>query len=55
LITPAVSPTTTRFSYPGAMPNISADGSREGIVWAVENGRPAVLHAYDARNLAHEL
>ena len=29
--------------------------SRDGIVWAVENGRPAVLHAYDANNLAYEL
>jgi uncharacterized protein (DUF927 family) len=25
------------------------------IVWAHENTSPAVLHAYDATNLAHEL
>jgi hypothetical protein len=25
------------------------------IVWAVENSNPAVLHAYDATNLANEL
>jgi len=33
-----VSITVTRFGYPGAMPSISADGSRNGIVWASENG-----------------
>jgi hypothetical protein len=27
----------------------------EGIVWAVENTSPAVLHAYNASNLAQEL
>lgn len=43
------------FVYPGATPSISADGSANGIVWATENGRTAVLHAYDAANLAHEL
>jgi hypothetical protein len=26
-----------------------------GIVWAVENSNPAVLHAYDARDLTREL
>ena len=35
--------------------DLSANGSSNGIVWAVENGSPAVLHAYDATNLAHEL
>ena len=55
LLPEPVSRTTTRFPYPGAMPSISAEGSRDGIVWAVENARPAVLHAYDANNLAHEL
>lgn len=43
------------FVYPGATPSISADGSLNGIVWATENGSTAVLHAYDAANLAHEL
>jgi outer membrane protein assembly factor BamB len=47
--------TATKFAYPGAMPAISADGTRNGIVWAIENLDPAVLHAYDANNLAHEL
>ncbi len=45
----------TSFGYPGASPAISANGTSSGIVWAVENSNPAVLHAYDATNLAHEL
>ncbi len=43
------------FAYPGTTPTISANGNSNGIVWAVENSNPAVLHAYDATNLAHEL
>jgi hypothetical protein len=49
------SPAGTSFGYPGATPIISANGTQDGIVWAVEQGDPAVLHAYDALNLAHEL
>ena len=47
LIAEPVSSTATRFDYPGAMPSISADGTRNGIVWAAENAKPAVLHAYE--------
>jgi len=47
------SPTT--FRYPGTSPAVSANGTTNGIVWAVENSSPAVLHAYDATNLANEL
>ena len=43
------------WSFPGIAPVISANGSANGIVWGVENVTPAVLHAYDAANLAHEL
>jgi hypothetical protein len=43
------------YAYPGATPSISANGSSNGIVWAVENGATGVLHAYDATNLATEL
>jgi outer membrane protein assembly factor BamB len=42
------------FVYPGATPAVSADGTANGIVWAVENSSPAVLYAYDAATL-HEL
>jgi hypothetical protein len=44
-----------RFTYPGTSPAISANGTSNGILWAHENGSPAVLHAYDAGNLANEL
>ena len=43
------------FPYPGATPSISANGASNGIVWAVETGSTAVLHAYDASNLSREL
>jgi hypothetical protein len=43
------------FGYPGTSPAVSANGTSNGIVWAVENSNPAVLHAYDATNLAKEL
>jgi hypothetical protein len=44
------------FTYPGSNPIISASGTTNAIVWAVENASPvAVLHAYDATNLATEL
>lgn len=49
------SQSTTRFDYPGATPSISANGTQNAIVWAVENSQSGVLHALDATNLAHEL
>jgi len=47
--------TGTQFPYPGATPSISANGSSNGILWAVENNSTAVLHSYSAGNLATEL
>lgn len=52
--TPA-SQSATQFTYPGTAPAVSANGTSNGIVWSHENTNPAVLHAYDAANLAHEL
>jgi hypothetical protein len=49
------SASTNIFTYPGTSPALSANGSSNGIVWAHENSNPAVLHAYDASNLGHEL
>jgi hypothetical protein len=49
------SQTSTSFSYPGTAPAVSANGSTNGIVWAVQNSQPAVLHAFAAGNLATEL
>jgi hypothetical protein len=45
------------FAYPGTAAAISASGTANGIVWAHENAGSgaAVLHAYDAANLSHEL
>lgn len=39
------------FPYPGATPSVSANGTTNGIVWAVENNSRAVLHAYAASTL----
>jgi hypothetical protein len=44
----------------GASPVISSNGSTAGIVWALDTSgyltsAPAILHAYDAANLANEL
>ena len=49
------STTAAKFSYPGTSPVVSANGTSNAIVWAHENTNPAVLHAYDATNVAHEL
>ena len=49
------SQSATQFTYPGTAPSVSANGTAGAIVWAHENTSPAVLHAYDATNLAHEL
>ena len=51
----AASQSSVAFGYPGATPSISANGSGAAIAWAVENGSPAVLHAYDASDLTREL
>ncbi len=51
----AASSSAVSFAYPGTTPSISASGSTNAIVWAVENKNPAVLHAYDATNLGREL
>jgi len=54
LSTGRVGQTSNTFRYPGTTPSISANGTSNGMVWAVENTTPSVLHAYDASNL-HEL
>jgi hypothetical protein len=53
------------FFFPGATPVVSASGSTNGIVWAVDSSgygfpspmgtSPAVLYAYDANHVATEL
>jgi len=48
------SQSTHHFGYPGTTPSVSANGTSNGIVWAVENSG-AVLFAYDAADLTKEL
>jgi hypothetical protein len=47
----------TTYPYPGTTPAVSANGTTNAIVWGVESSQQhaAVLHAYDATNLANEL
>jgi hypothetical protein len=59
------SQSTIWFNFPGATPSVSSSGAANGIVWAIDTHLyctpqstgcgPAVLHAYDARNLGTEL
>jgi hypothetical protein len=57
LATTASSQSAARFPYPGTTPGISANGTQNGIIWALESSLSSagVLHAYDPTNLAHEL
>src|SRR5215471_10892524 len=55
LATTSTSGSAVSFPFPGTTPSVSAFGASGGVVWAVENRNPAVLHAYDARDLSHEL
>ena len=50
-----VSGTAHVFGYPSPTPSISANGNANAILWAVDNKIPAVLYAYDARDLSIEL
>lgn len=47
------------FGHQGAQPVVSANGTSNGIMWAIEripgNNEGGVLHAYDANNVANEL
>jgi outer membrane protein assembly factor BamB len=52
----ASSITAETFRWPGVTPVISANGASQGIVWILERTTTAaVLHAYNASNLAVEL
>src|SRR5439155_23033101 len=58
---------TYTYTYPGPTTSISTDGSAHAIVWAIDSSAfgttegitraagPAILHAFDANNLATEL
>ncbi len=52
----ATSQSPATYGYPGTSPVVSANGTASAIVWTHENkSSTAVLHAYDATNLATEL
>jgi hypothetical protein len=51
LATSPIATTANVFGFPGATPTISSNGLRNGVVWAVERGTPAILHAYRADTL----
>jgi hypothetical protein len=66
--TTAASTSPTTFGFPGVTPAVSSSGTSNGIVWAIDSSQfglsdtnptavagPAILHAYDATNLASEL
>jgi outer membrane protein assembly factor BamB len=56
LSTSPLSRSVASFAFPGTTPSVSANGSSNGIVWAIEHSGPNdVLHAYQAANLAKEL
>jgi hypothetical protein len=54
---------TNRMGSIGGIPSVSASGLRDGILWIVSTkewnqsriNKPAVLHAYDATDISHEL
>jgi hypothetical protein len=49
--------------HPGAMISVSANGNKDGILWAAihasgsswHESRPGILHAYDGGDITHEL
>lgn len=55
--------TTAKMARPAATPMVSANGTRDAVLWVVEtkewneghDDRPAVLHAYDATDVTKEL
>jgi len=59
-------PTSFALNGMGATTSVSSNGTTNGIVWAIDHvapvqvsgggaAKPAVLHAYDANDLSHEL
>ena len=50
-----ISAGTRVFASPGATPVVSANGTNNGILWAMANANPAVLTAYNPSNLTAEL
>jgi len=43
------------FVFPGSQPVVSANGTANGIVWAVDNNPASSLHAFDAADVSREI
>lgn len=55
LSTAPVAKSAASFAYPGTTPSVSANGTQNAIVWAIEHSDPTdVLHAYDATAVSKE-
>lgn len=54
LLPDPVSRSSTVYGFRGATPSVSANGTEDGIVWAVRL-TPSTLFAYDANDLSREL
>ena len=56
-----VAVSSNALGFPGANMTVSSNGANNGIVWTLENSgtrtkaAPAILHAYNAANVAREL
>jgi hypothetical protein len=49
------SASSATFPFPGASPSISANGTSNAIVWALQASSSAILYAFNATNVAQQL
>jgi hypothetical protein len=50
-----VSAGSRSYSFPGTTPVVSANGTSNGIIWALQMANPGVLVAHNATNLTNEI
>ncbi len=57
IVTPPLARAPESFTFPGAVPVVSSNGSvsGSGIVWTIDQTRGAVLRAFDAADVGHEI
>src|SRR5665213_3669698 len=59
ITTTPVAQGSTAYTYPGATPTVSANGTSNAVLWAIQSSAygssgPAALHAFNATNVAQE-